>query len=171
MAGAVLALLIRSDNFVPSRFLKRAWISLVIAAPLAFVTEAFNVLSLTALASASFVYVSLFSPRRWLQVAMTNRFLVYTGIISYGLYLLHKIPFGMVQTLHLDRHPFLPLPFILVTSYAIAVLSWNLLEKPFLKLKRFFESPLTHLPDRRSPFAFISQEREIRLPSNSRNSA
>jgi len=144
MAGALLALLVRSDNFVPSKLLKRAWISLVILAPLAFVTEAFHArwitFSLTALASASFVYVSMFSEQKWLQLLMTNRFLVYTGTISYGLYLLHKIPSGMVQTLHLDRHPSLPLPIILVTSYATAALSWNLVEKPFLNLKRFFES-------------------------------
>jgi peptidoglycan/LPS O-acetylase OafA/YrhL len=71
---------------------------------------------------------------------MTNRFLVYTGTISYGLYLLHKIPFGTVEALHLDRHSWVPLPFIFVTSFALAVVSWNLLEKPFLSLKRFFES-------------------------------
>jgi peptidoglycan/LPS O-acetylase OafA/YrhL len=144
MAGALLALLIRSDNFVPSKLLQRAWILLLIAAPLAFLTEAFHarwiVFSFTALASAAFVYVAMFSERKWLQKIMTNQFLVYTGTISYGLYLLHKIPFGMVQVLHLDRRPYLPLPIILVASYALAALSWNLLEKPFLSLKRFFDS-------------------------------
>jgi peptidoglycan/LPS O-acetylase OafA/YrhL len=164
MAGALLAFLVRSDNFVPSKFLKQAWISLVILAPLACVTEAFNarwiVFSLTVLASASFVYVSLFSPRKWLRVVMTNRFLVYTGTISYGLYLLHKIPFGIVQTLHLDRSPFLPLPIIFITSYTIAALSWNLLEKPFLNLKRFFESPPVPLDHANTPFAFVSQRKE-----------
>jgi len=144
MAGALLALLIRSDNFVPSKLLQRAWILLLIAAPLAFLTEAFHarwiVFSFTALASAAFVYVAMFSERKWLQKIMTNQFLVYTGTISYGLYLLHKIPFGMVQVLHLDRRPYLPLPIILVASYVLAALSWNLLEKPFLSLKRFFDS-------------------------------
>jgi peptidoglycan/LPS O-acetylase OafA/YrhL len=71
---------------------------------------------------------------------MNNRFLIYTGTISYGLYLLHKIPSGIVEALHLDRHRFVPLPFIFVTSFALAALSWNLLEKPSLNLKRFFES-------------------------------
>jgi peptidoglycan/LPS O-acetylase OafA/YrhL len=46
----------------------------------------------------------------------------------------------MVQTLHLDRHSFVPLPFIFVLSFVLATLSWNLLEKPFLNLKRFFVS-------------------------------
>ncbi|MGD0842436.1 MAG: acyltransferase [Candidatus Acidiferrales bacterium] len=144
MAGALLALLVRSDEFVPSKWLRRAWILLVIAAPLAFVTEAYHarwiVFSFTALASASFIYVSVFSPRKWIQGVMNNRFLIYTGTISYGLYLLHKIPSGIVEALHLDRHRFVPLPFIFVTSFALAALSWNLLEKPSLNLKRFFES-------------------------------
>src|SRR6266545_1705393 len=40
MAGALLALLVRSADFVPSRFVRRAGITFLIAAPLAFVTEA-----------------------------------------------------------------------------------------------------------------------------------
>ena len=151
MAGALLALLMRSENFVPAKLLKRAWILLLIAAPLAFLTEALHarwiVFSFTALASAAFIYVAMFSERKWLQTILTNRCLIYTGTISYGLYLLHKIPIGMVQVLHLDRHPYLPLPIIFVTSYALAMLSWNLLEKPFLSLKRFFDSkPLATEP-------------------------
>jgi peptidoglycan/LPS O-acetylase OafA/YrhL len=145
MAGAILAVMLRSRNFAPSKLLSRAWILFITAGLLAFVTESLHarwiVFTFTALASAAFIFVSLFSPQKWVQVVMANRFLVYSGIISYGLYLLHKIPSGVVQTLHLDRHPWLPFPFIFVTSYALAALSWNLLEKPFLSLKRFFESP------------------------------
>ena len=144
MAGALLALIVRADNFSPSKFIKVAWISLVIAAPLAFATEALNarwiVFSLTAVASASFVYLALFSAQKSLQTALTNRFLVYTGTISYGLYLLHKVPFDVARTFHVDRDPFRAVPILLVACYATAALSWNLLEKPFLKLKRFFES-------------------------------
>jgi peptidoglycan/LPS O-acetylase OafA/YrhL len=55
----------------------------------------------------------------------------------------------MVQAAHLDRRPYLPLPIIFVASFALAALSWNLLEKPFLNLKRYFASrPLR--PDRAS---------------------
>jgi peptidoglycan/LPS O-acetylase OafA/YrhL len=144
MAGALLALGVRSVKFLPSRFVKLAGISFSLAAPLAFVTEAFDarwiVFSLTAVASTSFVYLSLFSTQKWLQVAMTNKAIVYTGTISYGLYLLHKIPFDLAQAFQPDRYLFLVLPIGLVASYALAVLSWNLLEVPFLRLKRFFES-------------------------------
>lgn len=164
MAGAFLAVLVRSDTFVPSKLLKGAWILLGITAPLAFVTEAFHarwiVFSFTALASASFIYVSLFSPRKWLQALVTNRFMIYTGTISYGLYLLHKIPSGMVETLHWDQHPFLLLPIIVLASYAIAALSWNLLEKPFLRLKRFFEARLDPSDRPNNPLAIAPPSRE-----------
>jgi peptidoglycan/LPS O-acetylase OafA/YrhL len=144
MAGALLAVAVRSNRFLPAKFIRLAWISFFVAASLAFVTETFNarwiVFSFAAAASASFVYLALFSAQKWFRMLMTNRFLVYTGTISYGLYLLHKIPFGMVQAFHLDRHPLLELLIILGAGYGMAILSWNLLEKPFLNLKRFFEA-------------------------------
>jgi peptidoglycan/LPS O-acetylase OafA/YrhL len=145
MAGVILAIMLRSRNFVPAKLLARAWILFVSAGLFAFVAESLDarwiVFTFTALASGSFIFVSLFSPQKWVQAVMANRFLIYSGIISYGLYLLHKIPSGVVQTLHLDRHPWLPFPFIFLTSYLLAALSWTLWEKPFLSLKRFFEPP------------------------------
>ena len=163
MAGAILALMVRSDNFVAAKSLKRAWIFTRRRGTLAFFTESLHarwiVFSFTALASASFIYVSVFSPQKWLQSVMTNRFLIYSGIISYGLYLLHKIPFGIVQTLHLDRNPYLPFPIIFITSFALAALSWKILEKPFLNLKRFFESKPVR-PDRaRNGSALVTGEK------------
>jgi peptidoglycan/LPS O-acetylase OafA/YrhL len=65
---------------------------------------------------------------------------VYTGTISYGLYLLHKIPFDLAKTFHADRHPLLALPILLAACYGMAALSWTVLEKPFLRLKRYFEA-------------------------------
>jgi peptidoglycan/LPS O-acetylase OafA/YrhL len=144
MAGALLALVIRSANFVPSRLQSRAWIALCVSSPLALMIEvAFHakwiVFSFTALASVSFIYLALFSSQRWLQYLMTNRFLVYTGTISYGIYLLEKIPLDAAKAFHLDKHPLLALPMTAAATFALAVVSWNLLEKPILKLKRFFE--------------------------------
>jgi peptidoglycan/LPS O-acetylase OafA/YrhL len=118
--------------------------ALVVAVPLAFAAEAVNarwiVFSLSAVASAAFVYLALFSSQAWLQGVLTNRFMVHTGTISYGLYLLHKIPFDMAKTFHADRHPLLAFPILLAACYALAGLSWTLLEKPFLRLKRYFEA-------------------------------
>jgi peptidoglycan/LPS O-acetylase OafA/YrhL len=144
MAGVLLSLAIRSDGFLPSKSLKRAWIALLISVPLALMTEAFHVrwivFSLTAAASVSLVYLALFSTQRWLQAVLTNRLMIYTGTISYGIYLLQKIPLDGAKIFHLDKHPFLGLPITTAATYAMAALSWNFLEKPFLKLKRFLEA-------------------------------
>ncbi len=142
MAGALLALVLRSEAFLPSRFIKLAWTLLLLAVPLALIFEALQalwiVLSLTVVAACSLIYLSLFSGQSWFQKAMTNRFVVYIGTISYGLYLLHKIPFDVAQTLHLDSHPALVLVVGLAGGFALAFVSWNILEKPCLRLKRFF---------------------------------
>jgi peptidoglycan/LPS O-acetylase OafA/YrhL len=144
MSGALLALALRSPSFVPAKFVAPAWILFLVSAPLALVIESFHarwiVFSLVALASVSFVYLALFSTRRWLQALLTTRFLVYTGTISYGIYLLQKIPLDAAKATHLDQHPFLALPITATLTYAMAALSWNLLEKPFLRLKKFFEA-------------------------------
>jgi peptidoglycan/LPS O-acetylase OafA/YrhL len=142
MAGALLALTVRSQTLHPHSSIRLAWVSLLLAAPLALLTDTLNarwiVHSIAVVAAASFVYLALFSAQKWLQVVLTSRFLVYTGTISYGLYLLHKIPFDVAQTFHLGGHPLPVLLIGLVSSYALAALSWSMLEQPFLGLKRIF---------------------------------
>jgi len=144
MAGALIALMMRSRSFVPSKFVKPAWIAFFISLPIALLTDSdetrWVVFSWSAVASASLVYLSLYSEQGWLQRLMKNRFLMYTGTISYGLYLLHKIPFDVAETIGLDRYPFVAAPLMLVACYVTAVMSWHLLEKPFLRFKRVFES-------------------------------
>ena len=142
MAGALLAIVMRSVTFVPQRFVAPAWLVLCLAAPLAFLTEAMQarwiVFSMSAIASAALIYVALYSGQGWLQRILTNRFLVYTGTISYGLYLLHKLPFNVGTAMHLNRHPAVAGPLLLAGAYALAALSWTVFEKPILDLKRFF---------------------------------
>jgi peptidoglycan/LPS O-acetylase OafA/YrhL len=153
MAGALLALLIETPGFDSSRLTRHAWIGMVTAAPLALLTEALGarwiVYSFVVIASACFIYLALFSSENWLRAALTNRFLVYTGAISYGLYLLHKIPFDGAKAFHLVRYQALVYQGLVLlggiaASYGLAALSWNLLEKPCLRLKRFFASTLVN---------------------------
>jgi peptidoglycan/LPS O-acetylase OafA/YrhL len=142
MAGALLALAFRSKTFSPDAYVRPAWVVLLIASPLALITAhraEWVVYSFTALASVAFVYLALCSKQKWLQAIVGNRFLIYTGTISYGIYLLEKIPTDAAMSLHLDRHSVFVLPLTAVATYGLAMLSWNLLEKPFLRFKRFFE--------------------------------
>jgi peptidoglycan/LPS O-acetylase OafA/YrhL len=96
---------------------------------------------MAAVASASLVFLALFVTNTWFRSFLTNRFLVFTGMISYGLYLLHKIPDDALKRLHIkDAHPNVAFWVVVGVSYLLAIVSWNLLEKPFLNLKRFFET-------------------------------
>ena len=151
MAGALLALVVRSETFVPSRFIPLAWSSFFIAAPLAFAAQTLHaewiVFSLTAVASTALVYLSLFSSQKWMHAIFKDKFMVYTGTISYGLYLLHKIPIGLVESFRLYRYLLLAPLITTFVAYVLAALSWNFLEKPFLRLKRHFE-PKPIFPDR-----------------------
>ena len=151
MAGALLALLVRKENFEPLRHLGTAWVIFAVTLSIAFVSEHFDArwlaFTMVALAAASFIFLSLYSEQRWLQAALRNRFLVYSGIISYGLYLTHKIPVDLLQTFHLDQHVAFILPLMFAGSYAMATTSWFVLEKPFLRMKRKFVSDRTAAVD------------------------
>lgn len=142
MAGALLAVVTRSSNFKPARFVMPAWITLFASAVLALGIDAMNqrwlAFSFIALAAVSLVYLALFSEQRQLQWLLRSRFLVYTGIISYGIYVLEKIPLDAIKAFHLDRHPLIAFSAAIVSTYALAMLSWNFLEKPFLRLKGRF---------------------------------
>jgi peptidoglycan/LPS O-acetylase OafA/YrhL len=147
MAGALLAVLVRSSSFIPSCFVKAAWATLLTSAPLALIMEMLQqrwiVFSLVALASAAFVYLAIFSEDRLLQAVLNSRFLVYTGTVSFGIYLLEKIPLDAVRAFNLEQHPLVAFLATTAMTYAMAALSWNLLERPFLRLKRLFEESAT----------------------------
>jgi peptidoglycan/LPS O-acetylase OafA/YrhL len=143
MAGALLAVLVRSQTFMPLKHVKLAGASFSVAVILAIVAENHHsrwiAFSMTSLASASLIYLALFSQRKWVQFLFRNRFLAYTGTISYGLYLLHKFPLDIIKVMRANRHPLLAFFITLAASYVLAMASWTVLEKPFLKLKRYFD--------------------------------
>ncbi len=143
MAGGLVAQAVRFKTFVPSRYIRTAVLLLITALPLACLTDYLNekwiTYSLSAAASTAFVYLALFASPRWFQNCLRNRALTYTGMISYGLYLLHKLPFDAEQAFHLNAWPLFALLMGFVVSYVAATASWFLLERPILKLKRRFE--------------------------------
>ena len=159
MAGALIAVAVRSASFKPLRFIKPAWILFFTALPLAFVLETYQarwiVHSLSTVASACLVFISLYSEQQTLQVPLRSWFLVYTGQISYGLYLLHKLPFDFAKEFGIGvRHPFFMALILFAASYGVAALSWNLLEMPFIKLKKLFD--FTSSPINRVDTPFVA---------------
>ena len=160
MAGALLAVLVRSEAFVPLKHIKLVWVSFIAATAIAIWTDNLQALwitfSMTSLASVSLVYLALFCQRKWFQSIFENRFLTYTGVISYGLYMLHKIPWDISKEIFGARHPFFSTCMAIVFSYLLAALSWTVLEKPFVKLKRFFDLRTVDLPRASRPAYNIS---------------
>jgi peptidoglycan/LPS O-acetylase OafA/YrhL len=141
MWGALVAVLIREPAFEPRRYRMLAWAAFIIALPLALATDGRDlqwiVYSLSVLASAGLLYLALFSTAPWLQRILRSRALMFTGTVSYGLYLLHKLPFDLVKG-HEFRYDALVFALLIAAAYLLACASWYLLEQPFLRLKTHF---------------------------------
>jgi len=98
--------------------------------------------SALAITSGALVSLSLFA-------TFKNRFILFTGRISYGLYLIHMGVFGIATKPELRRfYPKLPvlndvayLAVGALLTYGAASLSWFLLEKQVLYAKRWFAAP------------------------------
>lgn len=158
MCGAVLALMVRSGRLASSRYVLQAWsmlaCSLALAVFLDLCRELWLGFSFVAIAALCLVYLALFSEQKWFRLVLTNRALVYTGTVSYGMYLLEKIPLGAVKEFHLDGHSWFALSLALAATYGIASFSWIALEQPFLHLKRYFEFPVA--PPARQPDPLVN---------------
>ncbi|HSN08673.1 MAG TPA: hypothetical protein VLS85_06530, partial [Hanamia sp.] len=89
------------------------------------------------------IYVALFIARQVANNSQStfltkNRFLIFTGKISYGLYCYHGIAITTINLLLLkfNIENGLMVLIYFVINYAIATISYFYLETPFLKLKR-----------------------------------
>jgi peptidoglycan/LPS O-acetylase OafA/YrhL len=90
------------------------------------------------------LYIALFITEQMINVSRTkvfekNRFLIFTGKISYGLYCFHGLTIItinlLVQHFNIDIRNWLIVLIYFVINYLIASLSYFYLESPFLKLK------------------------------------
>jgi peptidoglycan/LPS O-acetylase OafA/YrhL len=139
-AGSFLAIWLRDTQ--PATVKRWALAALPVALGVAiFVAQNWIRFSAIAIAAGAIVSLSFF-------VTIRNPFLLYTGRISYGLYLLHLATFGMATKPELRRHyPHAPvlndltyLSVGLVLSYGAASLSWFLFESRILRAKKWFSA-------------------------------
>jgi peptidoglycan/LPS O-acetylase OafA/YrhL len=93
-------------------------------------------LSVAALFFASLLMLLLVDPPNALIRVLNSPLLVWTGKLSYSLYLWHLYTNFAVRHLPINR--FLGLALSLSLSFAVAAASYYLVERPFLSLKRRF---------------------------------
>lgn len=97
----------------------------------------------TALAGCWLVGRAAFGFKGWFGKVLTLPPLVYTGRISYGLYVLHPFVARITETLdgkyHWQLNIWISFLISLAGSYALATASWFLFEGPLNSLKRYFE--------------------------------
>ena len=95
---------------------------------------------------------SISQKNNWLKSLLGTKVFKFFGKYSYGLYIYHqpinKLMYDkVIGPMHLN-FPFLPILATIVClgmSILIALLSYNLIEMPFLRLKKYFE-PINHQP-------------------------
>jgi peptidoglycan/LPS O-acetylase OafA/YrhL len=117
-----------------------------------FVVETVGLSILTVFFAALLIIAVTASPASPVHRVCVNHVLRSLGKYSYAIYLFHALlrePLWRHISPYLVESPTemtwpMRLVFIMIgsgVSFAAAVLSWHLLEKHFLKLKRFFRSP------------------------------
>jgi peptidoglycan/LPS O-acetylase OafA/YrhL len=90
---------------------------------------------------AGILYLSVTSVK-WLHLILGNRVFKTMGRISYSFYLLHALVFPVIARFTMERMPFFkgfmaPVVTTCISAvilYFISLLSYNLLEKPFLSI-------------------------------------
>ena len=84
------------------------------------------------------IIIQMITEKRKLDLSNYN-FLIFTGKISFGLYCFHGmvISFGYLffKKINLSLTPFVASLCFLIFTYLLAILSYRLIESPFLKLK------------------------------------
>ena len=95
--------------------------------------------------SAFLMAVVLTTKRRSpLQSFLTNRFMMKLGKYSYAIYVWHLLVIQLVKRLELFAlRALLPsvinIPLMIGATIAVSICSYAIVERPFLRLKRYFE--------------------------------
>lgn len=96
-------------------------------------------ISITWLSFLAIMYLLSHSPPKLLSAFLGNKFMLYTGKISYGIYLYHVPVYMFVSSFlfhyKIFLHSVLEIVLEIVLSFFVASISWYFIEKPLLNLK------------------------------------
>jgi peptidoglycan/LPS O-acetylase OafA/YrhL len=82
-------------------------------------------------------YLSIQNPQNLMSRIVENRFLVFTGKISYGMYVFHPLIYNVIG--NQNHNLYVSLVLCVSLTYLTAYLSYEVYEKYFLSLQRYFE--------------------------------
>ena len=111
-------------------------------------------LPLVSLCTAVLICSVLLTPDGRLSRVLTSRPLVWIGQLSYGLYLWHYPVYRIMG--HMGASEFQCLTLGTVITVLAAALSWHLMEKPLLRLKKHFQPGTSSTQHDRTPTPAIA---------------
>jgi len=147
--GCILAYLLSCDNSVIKFVSRKIILNMTTIASIAFllfILTCFNGkmmffysygLMLTGVSSAVIILYVLVNSNGLLSSLLRFPFLVYTGKISYGLYIWHWPIFNYLHS-HTQLQTGTKAVIGIIASYAVSALSYYLVERPLLKYKDVF---------------------------------
>jgi len=153
LIGALISILYRLK---PEILIKSAWPLLIISFFLILLiisrektldyARLIDTYTLWDLFFGAILIFSVSQKNNWLKSILNFKFFKFFGKYSYGLYIYH-LPIIIIIVDSFIRFRMLKLPFMplaasilcLFITIVIALLSYNLIEKPFLRLKKYFE--------------------------------
>jgi peptidoglycan/LPS O-acetylase OafA/YrhL len=148
LSGSLLALLYQQEYFQvlilrKAKMIKAgAWISAAILTifffTISYLDRHLYNFYFVIIEIAAFIIIlnSLINKSDFINKVLRNKILMFIGTISYGLYLWH---YPIIRFFHqYDFSRFATAVLAIATSLAMTILSWYMIEKPILKLKRKF---------------------------------
>jgi len=153
--GALLAIWELNGRLVPANSKKFLWLIVLVLIPTLLLWaltggQGLDIIQITKFILLALCYLGLIgwvitsSDSNIVKKALKNKWLSYTGKISYGLYVYHPLCFMLIKK-HLEPNNII-LYFILsfVSAFVVASLSYYLFESKFLHLKKYFEYNTAH---------------------------
>lgn len=78
------------------------------------------------------VFIILFlESKTWVYKILSLKVFVWTGLLSYSLYLWHQPLFAFTKIAMIERPDMLDYAFLILLSFILSVLSWKFIEQPF----------------------------------------
>jgi peptidoglycan/LPS O-acetylase OafA/YrhL len=136
--GSLIAYLTHEKKIKCSNFLSFFGLGLICLSIFTFneETPTPSVFTLIPVIGTSLI-ISFTNKNNYLYNILSNKLLVYIGLISYSLYLWHQPLFAFFRLYNLYTLDYMQISFLIIISFIFAYISWRFIEKPFRNRQNF----------------------------------